>query len=352
MNKLSIYLAAAVFAFGMASCEDDKEPVYHDPTTFVLDTPADQDTPVDLKAGETLTLQCHQPNYGYQAVTNYTIVVSLTESFEMSEEVKPNGTGTQAKMEFDQSKIAKAICNLHGYTDAEHPANDEFTYEPLYIRAIAQINGIESSRIESENFVILNQVKAYYPAPEITYLYTPGQANGWSGAASQSLMSEDNTTYTGYAVLDPGGFKFTSQTDWGGTNYGNAGQKGKLTTDGNAGNLTVEDKGLYWCDVNIVKLTYTATLCTTYGLIGDAVGGWDASKPLTPSADFLTWEGDITFGNGNFKFRANDGWDINLGGKLDELKPNGSDIPSPGSGTYHVVLQFAKRPYSATVTKL
>ena len=43
---------------------------------------------------------------------------------------------------------------------------------------------------------------------------------------------------------------------------------------------------------------------------------------------------------------------MNLGGSLDKLVPNGDNITSPGSGTYHVVLQFAKRPYSATLTKL
>lgn len=349
MNKINIFLASAVMAIGMASCETDKEPIYHDPTTFVLNTP--EDTPLTLTDGENYELVCQQPDYGYQAVTNYTVEVSLTDNFETSETVKPNGLGTQAKMIISQNSLAKAICNLHGYTDSDHPTAEEFTFEPVYFRAVAQINGIGSSLITS-NIVSLSQVKAYYPAQAITYLWTPGVANGWSGAASQTLMSDNNTNYSGYAVLDPGGFKFTSQPDWGGTNYGSAGIKGKLSTDGNDGDLTVDTKGLYLCDVNIVNLTYTAALCQTYGIIGDAVGGWDNSIALTPSDDFLTWEADITFSSGNFKFRANDAWDISLGGSVDDLMPNGSDIPSPGSGTYHVVLQFAQRPYSATLTKL
>lgn len=184
----------------------------------------------------------------------------------------------------------------------------------------------------------------------VPYLYTPGDANGWSQGASQMLYTNDYANYYGYAVLSPSGFKFTDAPDWDHTNYGDSGTEGTLSTDGGAGNLSVPEKGLYWCHVNTASLTYEVTLVSTIGVIGDATpGGWDSSTALTPSDDFLTWTGNITFGTGEYKFRANNGWDINLGGNLQDLTQDGSNLPSPGAGTYTVTLNLGQLPYSATV---
>ena len=50
------------------------------------------------------------------------------------------------------------------------------------------------------------------------------------------------------------------------------------------------------------------------------------------------WQIDVTLTAGEFKFRANDGWDINMGkGDTDgTLKFNAGNIASPGAGNYHV----------------
>lgn len=201
-------------------------------------------------------------------------------------------------------------------------------------------------------FVIDMSALTYEFASAVDFLYTPGDANGWNQSASQVLYTNNYEDYYGYAYLSTGGFKFTSAPDWNHTNYGLSSTPGALDTDGSAGNLTVEETGLYWCHVNTVTLTYEVTLISTYGVIGDSTpGGWDASTALTPSEDFLTWEGDIEFVGGEFKFRANDDWGINLGGALENLTQDGSNIASPGEGTYHVVLNLGNYPYSATITK-
>ena len=183
-------------------------------------------------------------------------------------------------------------------------------------------------------------------------LYTPGNSNGWNQGASQILTTTDYVNYAGYVYLD-GEFKFSSQLDWGGTNWGSTGEEGKLTTDGGAGNLSAP-AGLYWAQANISALTYSLSdPITTYGLIGDATpGGWDASTPLTPDETFLVWTGTIHFnGAGEFKFRANDAWDINLGGDLLNLTPGGANIPTPGEGDYEVILDLGVYPYSCNLMK-
>lgn len=186
----------------------------------------------------------------------------------------------------------------------------------------------------------------------IDCLYTPGGSNGWNQTASQTLQTTDYSNYFGYAHLN-GEYKFSSQPDWGGINYGAAAEAGKLSTDGGAGNLNEGADGLYYLKVNIASLTYSATNVATIGLIGDATpAGWDASTALTPSADFLTWTGDVHMkGAGEFKFRANDAWDINLGGDLNDLQQDGANIATPGEGDYTVTLNLGTYPYSATFVK-
>lgn len=183
----------------------------------------------------------------------------------------------------------------------------------------------------------------------VSNLYTPGDANGWNAGASMQLYTEDYSNYLGYALLSSNGFKFTTAPDWDHTNFGDGGAEGVLSADGSAGNLSVPETGLYWCNVNIASLSYSLTHITTIGLIGDACEyGWDASVPMT-TTDNVTWKATVTLKGGEFKFRCNDGWDINLGGDLQNLTQGGSNIASPGAGTYEITLYLGQLPYSATV---
>lgn len=186
------------------------------------------------------------------------------------------------------------------------------------------------------------------------YLYTPGDANGWNQLASQLLPTTDGNYYNGFAHLS-GSFKFTSQADWNGINYGAADTEGKLSTDGGAGNLTAPKDALYWVNVNLNPddeagyMTYVLNEITTLGLIGD-FNSWGAQVNLTPSADFLTWSGTVELTAGGWKFRMNDNWDINLGGTLDHLTAGGDNIVCEEGGTYLVTLNFADLP-TATLVK-
>ena len=176
-------------------------------------------------------------------------------------------------------------------------------------------------------------------------LWTPGDANGWNHGGSQMLSTTDYANYYGFANLSTGGFKFTSAADWSHINYGDAGE-GKLSTDGGAGNLTVPESGLYWCDVNIAALTWNATKIETIGVIG-SFNGWAESLALT-SEDGLFWTGTITLNEGDeYKFRCNNDWAINLGG-VDEytLVPNGANLKAPATGTFTITLDLSVVPYA------
>ena len=189
-------------------------------------------------------------------------------------------------------------------------------------------------------------------------LYVPGGHQGWNPATASVLYSPNlDWKFDGYVNMPAGNeFKFTSTPDpnWGGTNYGNGGN-GTLSTDGGAGNLTVADAGFYRLTVDLSKepYTYTAT-ATNWGLIGSATaGGWDASTPMTLNAATGEWTVTTTLTGGNeFKFRANDGWDINLGGDVNNLTYGGGNIPVESDGTYLITLKLGDASaYTCTVVK-
>ncbi len=92
-------------------------------------------------------------------------------------------------------------------------------------------------------------------------------------------------------------------------------------------------------------------------VIGDATaGGWDSDQNLFYKGvvdGSHTWLGMITLADaGQFKFRANDAWDFNLGGDLANLSNGGDNLGTLGAGSYYVVLGTPDEgdTWSATVT--
>lgn len=197
------------------------------------------------------------------------------------------------------------------------------------------------------------------------HICTPNDSQGWNSATSQWLLAVDQDDkdckiFTGYAYFGgTWGGKFTDDFTGSEVWYGLDGAvdinpetgviTGAISTSG--GNiLEGSTAALYWFDVNLETLTFTMTPITSYGIIGNAtVGGWDVETTMTPSADFLTWTLETTLTDGEFKFRANNGWDINLGGNLSELTQNGNNIQAPVTGDVTITLELGAIPYKATV---
>lgn len=152
-------------------------------------------------------------------------------------------------------------------------------------------------------------------------LYMAGNANGWSHI--DYLSSEDAVKYTGYMFLDGSGFKFCSQPNWDGTNYG-----GAFFGEADDNIIMTQPAGFYKVDVDLSEKKYELTPITTIGIIGDATengwGGDDINMTYVPynkeTKEGRYWEvKDITLKTGVIKFRANDDWAINWGGELDNL---------------------------------
>ncbi|MDD3787582.1 MAG: DUF5115 domain-containing protein [Petrimonas sp.] len=106
-------------------------------------------------------------------------------------------------------------------------------------------------------------------------LYVPGGYQGWDPAAAPTLYCQNfDFKYDGYVYFNAASeFKFTSQADWNGTNYGDGGS-GTLSTANDAGNLSVATTGFYRLNADLSGSPYTYSVVKTdWGLIGDATIG-------------------------------------------------------------------------------
>ena len=140
------------------------------------------------------------------------------------------------------------------------------------------------------------------------------------------------------------------------TNFG--GSVGDLAPGGS--NLLQEEDGEYTITLNwgkqngwlmTTERTGDAPVITfdpndyKMAIIGDATAGsWDSDQNLFHNEDAGVhyWYGVVTFAmDGNYKYRANDDWNVALGGDPANPTTTGGDIPSPGAGSYYIVLSTA-----------
>ena len=181
------------------------------------------------------------------------------------------------------------------------------------------------------------------------YIYEAGVNNDW-GAVEQPLYCADgNGSYVGFFYAQDadwsggkGAFKFTGAfNDWSQGNYGTGtinadGLSGTLIDDGGSGNVLAEP-GFYRAEVNLAEMTYKLTPISGIGIIGPAqAGGWSEDTDLTYNSETKAWEGTVELAADEFKFRANDGWDINWGGTADNLVQDGANLKITEAGTYFI----------------
>ena len=194
---------------------------------------------------------------------------------------------------------------------------------------------------------------------ELPKLAVPGNHQGWNPPSAPRIASSafGQTDYEGYVWLD-GGFKFVAPDpagnfNWGNTDWGDDGSFSGVLVESGESDITAT-AGYYRVRANTTTLLYTIEP-TTWGIVGAATpGGWDNSTALTYNASTQKWEGVVTLSAGEFKFRANNAWSINLGGDPDgddSMNYDGPNLSVDAGGTYNVVLDLSNpRKYSYSVT--
>lgn len=190
----------------------------------------------------------------------------------------------------------------------------------------------------------LNMMDYSYTIEEVNYdpfIYFIGSTDGWkSNDQKLALVDDAKGVYTGYVYLaDPNnaGFEFKFQRAPG--NWDTAIGAGTFVSFGGAaigvdnGNIGVNaGEGVYYMDVNLSEGTITATKVETMGMVGDFTGWADgADVVMTWNAEEYCYEAtNAGVTAAGWKFRVNGGWDINLGGSLNNLTAGGDNLTVAG----------------------
>ena len=191
----------------------------------------------------------------------------------------------------------------------------------------------------------LNMMDYSYTIEKVMYdpfIYFIGSTDVWqSNDQKLALVDEETGTYTGYVyIADPNGagFEFKFQREQG--NWDTAIDANTFVTFKGAaigvknGNLGVNaGEGVYYMDVNLSEGTIEATKIESMGMVGK-FQGWDvlAPVPMTWNAEEYCFEAtNVGVTADGWKFSVNKDWPINLGGSIDNLKQDGTDLKVAGN---------------------
>lgn len=361
----------------MTACSDDNDsnPTIQSPTEFKLNTPALQDTPIDLANSSKIILTCSQPNYGYTASVQYTVQVATDEN--MTDAVELSETSSSAKVEINADLLASALTNIYvekGKTEADFPMDVK-----AYFRLKANIvtsngNVVEGTEILS-NVVSLNNIHLLFSLPPVnlpSHVYAVGSFCDWDWAKSFDMVQvwgTDNTFWR-LVYIDESGIKFNSATEWNGNEAGYAG----ITVSGDCagdiidkdGNIASKNPGWYLVIVttSVVnrEIHYDVQFNKpTIWLIGPAAGstdyaeeaeGWSFTVPTTKDGDFVSpaFAGSVPGGDGDgvrmyVKVPGQDWWHsefVVLNDKIEYRATGGDQARAAGSAGQKVYLNFAK----------
>ena len=188
----------------------------------------------------------------------------------------------------------------------------------------------------------INMMDYSYTIEEVKYdpfIYFIGATDGWTNAEQKLALVDANTgTYTGFLYCaDPNnwGNQFKFQRVAG--SWDNEINANTFNTFGGAatnenGNIGVNaGEGVYYFDVNLANGTIKATKVETMGIIG-GFNNWGGDAAMTWNTEEYCFEAtNVGVTADGWKFRVNGGWDINLGGSLNNLTAGGDNIAVAGN---------------------
>ena len=375
-------LAALVGLVAFTACEDDRDsnPVLNTSgdVTFVLNAPEFAGVDVALGATESVPLTWSQPVlttdnaplgaagvYGFMYEVQLSKDGNFTKTFaealaEVTDE-EGNYTGTPTGHDYTvlptQYFESKADLNPEELNRALNEVNvwdqgTELTATDAYLRVVAlwaktdgTFQTLATSNVQKLSLIPSEWIDITETPAAESYLWMPGNGNGWNHGVAPILVSSDGEIYEGYAYMD-GQFKFTDDADW---NHGQL-NNGSFSSwsdnismeENNDANITfVGDAGMYYIVVNMADMSITATP-VTWSIIG-GFNNWGGDEFMTYDTANHCLSVTVTFDTDTeWKFRRDSDWAINFGGSLDALEQDGANF-SASAGT-HTIQLFIERP--------
>lgn len=362
----------------MTACSDDNDsnPTIQSPTEFKLNTPALENTPIDLANSSKIMLTCSQPNYGYTASVQYTVQVATKE--DMSDAVELSETSTSAKVAINAASLASALTNIYvekGKTEADFPMDVK-----AYFRLKANIvtsngNVVEGTEILS-NVVSLNKIHLLFSLPPVNLpsnVFVVGNFCDWDWAKSFDMVQVYGTdnTFWRLVYIDDSGIKLNTVAEWNKSEVGYAG----ITVSGDCkddiidkdGNIASSKPGWYLVivttsvvnreihyDVQFNKPTIllTGPVAGNPDCKEDIAEGWSFTVPTTKDGDFVSpaFVGSVPGGDGDgvrmyVKVPGHDWWHsefVVLSDKIEYRATGADQARVAGSAGQKVYLNFAK----------
>ena len=361
----------------MTACSDDNDsnPSIQTPTEFKLNTPALENTPIDLANSSKIILTCSQPNYGYTASVQYTVQVATDEN--MTDAVELSETSTSAKVAINASSLASALTNIYvekGKTEADFPMDVK-----AYFRLKANIvtsngNVVEGTEILS-NVVSLNKIHLLFSLPPVnlpSHVYVVGSFCDWDWAKSFDMVQVYGTdnTFWRLVYIDDSGIKLNTVAEWNKSEVGYAG----ISVSGDCkddiidkdGNIASSKPGWYLVIVTTSVVNREIHYDVQFNkpniwLIGPAAGssdyteeaeGWSFTVPTTKDGDFVSpaFAGSVPGGDGDgvrmyVKVPGHDWWHsefVVLSDKIEYRATGGDQARAAGSAGQKVYLNFSK----------
>ena len=200
-------------------------------------------------------------------------------------------------------------------------------------------------------------------------LYVPGSHNGWDHNGT-IIKGDGEGHYVGFAnVGGEWGFKLTPQPNWDAewgldknvepvVTTNDAGSVTKTVyalTDTGGGNIAEASEITYArVSVDLTALTVTVEPVSSVGIIGGFLdNAWSSDKySMEYDPESNSWKAEsVEIPQGTeWKFRMNEEWTINLGGSLDDLVQDGSNIVEQDGAFYDVELFIDSIPFHAVLT--
>lgn len=324
LNKLCLFITVCVVAGLLTSCEDD------DIGTIDRFELSVDDVPDTVFYGREIPLK---------------LIVANAESFRMrvTKEGVPNESLYEETINVEAGRLV--------YNQGISVPSDGSWHGFHVVDVIAQSGSNTST--ETKTLYITE-------GPRELFLVGGSSEAGWEPTQAIQLNrhEKDGIAYHDiftYLTTEGDGFKILpTQIDF----TGGIGQiEGELSNEEDASNFTVEEDGFYrvrltedttaplgYTDLEIVK--------SNWGIIGDATpGGWDNSTDMVSpeSKGDYTWSITVDLLAGEFKFRENNAWDVNVGGTESELTFDGANIPV-SAGNYTILLNLDPDGYTYSLT--
>lgn len=351
MKKIKIILTLFIAMLGLllVSCERDiTEPVISSNPTAPTESDLVFTGSFNMSNADSLvTFSWSAADFGFASSTTYGIQLSSTSDFSTNVATILTTQKVTGKVKVADINTLILAWNFNIGTPVT-----------VYYRISASVGtNVASaySNIKSKSFTPYDAIINY------PMVYVPGAYQGWSpGAENGRLFSYHfDTQYSGIVRIIDGAnptsnFKITPAPNWD-NDWG-----GDLIKDGNNYSGTLVPKGhdlsvaagCYSIVFNTSTLAVTLNKTNDWGIIGSATAnGWNSDQNMFYNGQRQMWEITANFTVGDFKFRANDAWDVSYGdGNHDGIldTSNDNNIAITTAGNYTIRFDPVKLTYKVT----